>query len=120
MYERHRYKISSLYETRMQALNEAVERYNEEGVIEAFDIRSGIYMPFRLKPTVNTDRLTKRLDERNIRVVTGKAFYLSDYLEREKFLRISVSQTDPERIHDGVRAIIEEVGKVTRVSFSPQ
>lgn len=114
MYERHKHKISSLYASRMQALNEAVERYNEGGLIEPFGIRSGIYMPFRLKPTVNTDRLIKRLAERNIRVVTGKAFYLSDYLEREKFLRISVSQTKPEQIVDGVVAIIDEVAKVSR------
>jgi DNA-binding transcriptional MocR family regulator len=120
MYERHKHKISSLYASRMKALNEAVEKYNDQRVIEAFDISSGIYMPLKLKPTVNTDRLTKRLAGRGIKVVTGKAFYLSSYLEREKFLRISVSQTKPERIHEGVRAIIEEVGKVTRAYLFPR
>lgn len=120
MYERHKHKISSLYASRMKALNEALERYNEEGIIEAFDISSGIYMPLKLKPTVNADRLTKRLAERGIKVVTGKAFYLSGYLGREKFLRISVSQTSPERINEGVRAIVEEVGKVTRAYLFPR
>jgi len=109
MYERHKHRICGLYASRMEALNEAVERYNEEGLIETSGARSGIYSQFRLKPTVNADRLTKRLAERNIRVVTGKAFYLSNYLEREKFLRISISQTQPERIDVGVRAILEEV-----------
>ncbi|MDF2835132.1 MAG: transcriptional regulator, GntR family with aminotransferase domain [Paenibacillus sp.] len=120
MYERHKYKISGLYASRMQALNEAVEKYNGEGLIKASGVRSGIYMPFRLEPTVNADRLTERLAERNIRVVAGKAFYLSNYLEREKFLRISVSQTKPNRIDDGVRAIVEEVGKGTRAYLFPR
>lgn len=109
MYERHKHKISSLYASRMQALNESVERYNEQGLIEVPPIRSGIYTHFKLKPTVNLERLIKRLVGRNIRVVSGKGFYLSNYLEREKFLRISISQTQPEQIDVGVKAIVEEI-----------
>ncbi|XID91483.1 PLP-dependent aminotransferase family protein [Paenibacillaceae bacterium WGS1546] len=114
MYERHKHKIGSLYASRMRALNESLERYNEAGLVEAPRIRSGIYTQFKLKPTVNIERLIKRLAERKISVVSGKAFYLSDYLEREKFLRISISQTRPEQIDEGVKAIVEEVGKGSR------
>jgi DNA-binding transcriptional MocR family regulator len=109
MYERHKHKICSLYASRMQALNEAVERYNEAGLIEVPDIRSGIYMQFKLQPTVNVDRLVKRLAARNVNVVSDKAYYLSNYLDREKFLRISISQTQPEQIDAGVKAIVEEL-----------
>jgi DNA-binding transcriptional MocR family regulator len=49
------------------------------------------------------DRLLKRLAERHISVVPGKGFYLDNYLEWEKFLRISISQTQPEQIDEGVR-----------------
>ena len=111
MYERHKHKIRSLYASRMKALNDSVKRYNEAGAIEVPDIRSCIYMPFMLKPTVNADRLIKRLADRNINVVSSHAYYLSGYLDREKFLRISVSQTQPERIDEGVRAIIEEIAR---------
>ncbi|SFE81598.1 DNA-binding transcriptional regulator, MocR family, contains an aminotransferase domain [Paenibacillus catalpae] len=111
MYERHKHKIGSMYASRMQALNESVARYNEPGLMEVPDIPSGIYTHFKLKPTVNVDRLLKRLADRNISVVPGKGFYLSHYLEREKFLRISISQTRPEQIDQGVKVIVEEVRK---------
>lgn len=111
MYERHKHKIGRLYESRMLALNEAVGRYNVQGFIEVPDIRSGIYMPFKLKSTVNLERLMKRLAGRNISVVSGKGFYLSHYLQREKFLRISISQTQPEEIDEGIKVILEEVGR---------
>lgn len=114
MYERHKHKIGSLYASRMLALNESVEQYNEPGLMEVPDIRSGIYTHFKLRPTVNVDRLLKRLAERHISVVPGKGFYLENYLEREKFLRISISQTQPEQIDEGVRVIVEEVKRGSR------
>lgn len=109
MYERHKHKISALYASRMQALNEAIEKYNEAGLIEVPNISSGIYMQFKLQQTVNMERLVKRLVDRNISVVSGKAFYLADYLHRDKFLRISISQTRQEQIDEGVKAIVEEL-----------
>ncbi|MBD0379873.1 aminotransferase-like domain-containing protein [Paenibacillus sedimenti] len=109
MYERHKHKISSQYMTRLHALNEAVKRYNDAGLIEASDVTSGVYIQFKLPRTVNIDRLTKRLAVRNIIVVSGKRYYLVDYPEREKFLRISISRAQPEQIDEGVKAIVEEV-----------
>ncbi|WP_072331319.1 MULTISPECIES: PLP-dependent aminotransferase family protein [unclassified Paenibacillus] len=114
MYERHKHKIGSLYESRMRALNASVERHNRQGLIEVPPIRSGIYTHFKLKSTVNLERLIKRLAGRNIRVVSGKGFYLSSYLEREKFLRISISQTQPEQIDEGVKGILEEIGRESK------
>ncbi|RJE86307.1 PLP-dependent aminotransferase family protein [Paenibacillus sp. 1011MAR3C5] len=114
MYERHKHKIVSLYDSRMRALNESVERYNVQGLIEVPPIRSGIYTHFKLKPRVNIERLLKRLAGRKISVVSGKGFYLLNYLEREKFLRISISQTQPEQIDEGVKVIIEEIGKESK------
>jgi DNA-binding transcriptional MocR family regulator len=110
MYERHKRKISSQYAARMRALNEAVQRYNKAGLIEVSDVKSGVYMQFKLPQSINMERLTKRLASRNISVVSGKGFYLSDYLEREKFLRISISRAQLEQIDEGVKAIIEEAG----------
>lgn len=114
MYERHKRKIGSMYASRMQALNESVVRYNEPGIMEVPYIPSGIYTHFKLKPTVNVERLLKRLEARNINVLSSKGFYLSNYLEREKFLRISISQTKPEQIDEGVKAIVEELRKGDR------
>ncbi|MBD2866600.1 aminotransferase-like domain-containing protein [Paenibacillus oceani] len=109
MYERHKHKIISQYAARIRLLNEALKRHNTDGLIQAADIRSGVYIPFMLSQTVNMERLMKRLEARNIRVEPGKGFYLSGYPERDKFLRISVSRALPERIEEGVKAIIEEV-----------
>ena len=111
MYERHKHKISRLYAARMQSLKDSVKRYNEQGLLEVSGASAGIYTPFKLKNTVNADRLVKRLAERNISVVSGQAFYLRGYLEREKFLRISISQSGPEQIDQGVKAIMEELRK---------
>jgi DNA-binding transcriptional MocR family regulator len=109
MYERHRHKISSQYAARIRALNDAVYRQNGEGWVALSGVESGVYVQFRLPQTVNLDRLLRRLAERNVMVVAGKQFYLTNWLEREKFLRISISQVKPEKIEEGVRVIMEEV-----------
>lgn len=109
MYERHKHKIYSQYAARIRALNEAMKRYNEAGLIEVSNISSGIYVQFKLQQTVNLERLTVRLAERNVNVVSGKRYYLSGYLEREKFLRISISRAQLEQIDEGIKVIVEEV-----------
>ncbi|MEW9701212.1 PLP-dependent aminotransferase family protein [Paenibacillus sp. SI8] len=114
MYERHKHKIYSQYAARICALNETLQRYNDEGLIQASGVSSGVYMQFKLPQTVNMERLVKRLLTRKISVVPGKGFYLSSYLNREKFLRISISRAHLEQIDEGVRAIVEEVGRGSR------
>ncbi|MDQ0194195.1 aminotransferase-like domain-containing protein [Paenibacillus wynnii] len=109
MYERHKQKICNQYAARIRTLNEALERYNDAGLIESSGVNSGIFVQFKLPQTVNLEQLIKRLTARNVNVVSGKGFYLSGYLDREKFLRISISQAQPEQIEEGVRAITEEV-----------
>ncbi|TDF94757.1 PLP-dependent aminotransferase family protein [Paenibacillus piri] len=109
MYERHKHKINRQYTARIRTLNEAVQKYNDAGEIEISDVRSGIYVQFKLPRTVNLERLTNRLAARKISVVPGKKFYLSGYMEREKFLRLSISRAQPERIEEGIMAIVEEV-----------
>lgn len=109
MYERHKHKISSQYTARVRAVNDAVSRHNGEGWVELSRVDSGVYIQFKLPQTVNLDRLMKRLSARNVMTVAGKQFYLTNWLEREKFLRISVSLVKPERIEEGVRVIMEEV-----------
>ncbi|MFP4977937.1 PLP-dependent aminotransferase family protein [Paenibacillus sp. CN-4] len=114
MFERHKQKIGTLYASRMRALKESVDRYNEPGVLDVPGNSSGIYTQFKLKPEVNMERLIHRLAERKISVVSGKAFYLPDYLQREKFLRISISQAQSEQIDEGVKGIVEEVKRASR------
>ncbi|CAG7652442.1 PLP-dependent aminotransferase family protein [Paenibacillus allorhizosphaerae] len=109
MYDRHKRKICSQYAARIRALNEAVRQYNDAGLLSISDVRSGVYVQFKLPQTVNLERLIERLAAKDIVVVSGKQFYLSNYLEREKFLRISISRAQPEQIEEGVREIIEEV-----------
>lgn len=109
MYERHKRTICRQYAARLEALNEAVSRYNAAGVIEVPDVSSGVYTQFKLPLSVNMEQLTQRLGKRNVKVISGKDFYLTDYLEREKFLRISISRVRPDQIDEGVRTIIEEV-----------
>ncbi|QYR19128.1 PLP-dependent aminotransferase family protein [Paenibacillus sp. sptzw28] len=108
MYERHKRKIRSQYTARLQTLNEAVQRYNDEVILEISEVRTGVYVQFKLPQTVNLERLIERLAAKDIIVVSGKRFYLSNYLKREKFLRISISRAQPEQIEEGIREIIEE------------
>ncbi|SFL34485.1 aminotransferase-like domain-containing protein [Pelosinus propionicus] len=110
MYEYHKHKIGSLYTVRFQALNEAVKRYNsKDKLLEVSEGSSGIYVQFKLPKKVNIDGLMKRLAGRNVSVVPGKGFYLSHYLEQEKFLRISISRAQLEQIDEGVKTIVKEV-----------
>ncbi|MCZ8522995.1 MULTISPECIES: aminotransferase-like domain-containing protein [Paenibacillus] len=114
MYERHKRKISSQYAARIRALNEAVRKYNQEGLIQIPDVRYGVFVQFKVPQTVNLERLMNRLAARDIHVASGKPFYLSDHLKREKFLRISIARAKPEQIEEGVRAIVEEVRQEAR------
>jgi len=109
MYEKHREKIFRQYESRIEILHDAVKTYNDAGLLEVADVRSGVYTQFKVPQAVNLERVVDRLKERGVLVQSGKQFYLSDYLQREKFLRISISRARPEQIHEGVKAIIEEV-----------
>ncbi|MCR2804543.1 aminotransferase-like domain-containing protein [Paenibacillus soyae] len=109
MYERHRDKIYRQYEARIETLHEALKKHNDAGLLKVADVRSGLYTTFSMPHTVNLERVVERLKRRGVLVASGKAFYLSDYLAREKFLRISISRARPERIHEGVQAILEEV-----------
>ncbi|GGD54899.1 aminotransferase-like domain-containing protein [Paenibacillus nasutitermitis] len=114
MYERHKRIIAPQYAARIRALNEAVEQYNHAGLLQTSDVRSGIYVQFKLPQTVNLDRLIKSLESRKIRVVSGKGFYLTDNPDREKFLRISISRVHPEQIEEGIKTIIEETERFSK------
>jgi DNA-binding transcriptional MocR family regulator len=116
MYERHKASICSQYTARIQALHAAVERNNDTGWIEVSQVFFGVYVQFKLPRTVNMDRLTKRLAARNVMVVAEKGYYLTDYLDREKFLRISISRVQPKQIDEGIKAIVEEVKRGIRWS----
>lgn len=117
MYERHKGKIYSEYAARASKLNEAVQLYNDTGIIELIGGITGVYTQFKLPQTVNMEQLIKRLAMRNISVVSGKGFYLSDYMEREKFLRISISRAHLEQIEEGVKVIVEEAKRANRHSY---
>ncbi|RCW51972.1 PLP-dependent aminotransferase family protein [Paenibacillus prosopidis] len=114
MYERHKHKICSQYAARIRALTKAVQRHNGAGLLEISDVHSGMFVQFKLPQTVNLERLIERLAAKDVFVVSGKRFYLSDYIEREKFLRISISRAQPEQIEEGVREIIEAVRQEVR------
>ncbi|MNR20201.1 2-aminoadipate transaminase [compost metagenome] len=114
MYERHKHKIYSQYAARIHALNKSIQRHNDDDLIEVSKVNSGVYMQFKLPQRVNMERLIKRLEKRNVSVVSGKGFYLSGYLEREKFVRISISRAQLEQIDEGVRIIAEEVRRESR------
>ncbi|REK77580.1 PLP-dependent aminotransferase family protein [Paenibacillus paeoniae] len=111
MYARHKSRIGSQYTTRIRMLNEALSRWDHEGIMEISHKGAGIYVQFKLPKTVNLERLIHSLAARGVSVMSGKDFYLSNWLDREKFLRISISRTKPEKIEAGVKAILEEVKK---------
>ncbi|WP_409342152.1 PLP-dependent aminotransferase family protein [Paenibacillus sp. MBLB4367] len=113
MYERHKHKIGAMYAERIAALTEALRPYggmnvNPDGKGKELP-HSGVYKQLPLPSTINLDRLIKRLQKRKISTVAGTGFYLRESMEREKFLRISISRSSAEKIGLGVRAIIEEI-----------
>jgi len=111
MYARHKSRICSQYTARIRMLNEALRRWDQEGIIETSHSGAGIYVQFKLPKTVNLERLIYSLAARGVSAMSGKGFYLSNWLDREKFLRISISRAKPEKIEGGVITILEEVKK---------
>lgn len=109
MYDRHKRKIVMQYATRIRALREAVSRYDDAGLLDVADVRFGVYVQLKLPQTIHLERLVERLAANDIIVVPGKRFYLSNYLEREKFLRMSVALVQPEQIEQAVRKIVDAV-----------
>ena len=112
MYERHKSKIRRQYAARIHALNEAVAKLDEAGILRTPCVDSGIYMQFKLPPTINLDRLLRQLADRSVQAVAGNKYYLTNWLKREKFLRISTIRVKPEQIEEGVKAIVEEAGRM--------
>lgn len=108
MYDWHKNRIAGQYAERIRILNAVLQQHNAQGWVGTPDIRSGIYLQFKIPLTVNLERLIEKLAKKNIRVRSGKPFYLSNYLDREKFLRISVSRARSEQINEGIKGIIEE------------
>ncbi|WP_042163121.1 PLP-dependent aminotransferase family protein [Paenibacillus gorillae] len=108
MYERHKHKIYRQYAPKIGQLIQSLDRYDERGMIELARESAGIHTMFKLPRTVNLESLVSRLAAREISVVTSRNFYLSDYLERDKFLRISISRARLEQIDEGVKAIVKE------------
>ncbi|MFF2090584.1 PLP-dependent aminotransferase family protein [Paenibacillus sp. NPDC058174] len=108
MYERHKRKIYSQYTPKITQLIHSLDRYDERGLIQFARESAGIHTMFKLPITVNLDVLASRLKARKVSVVTSRRFYLSGYLERDKFLRISISRARLEQIDEGVKAIVEE------------
>ncbi|MGZ7446124.1 PLP-dependent aminotransferase family protein [Paenibacillus sp. TH7-28] len=111
MYERHKQTLYDRYSERIHTLLEAVRRHAETGLVQVPDVSSGMFAQLRLPQQVNLERLTEWLAARNILVLPSKAFYLADYLAREKFLRISVSRVPLAQIDTGVKAIVEEAAR---------
>ncbi|RRJ65958.1 PLP-dependent aminotransferase family protein [Paenibacillus oralis] len=111
MYERHKQTLYDRYSERIRTLLEAVRRHAETGLVRVPDVTSGMFAQLQLPQQVNLERLTERLSARNILVLPGKAFYLADYLAREKFLRISISRVPLAQIDTGVRLIVEEAAR---------
>lgn len=111
MYERHKIKIRRQYAARIHALNEAVAKYSDSGIIRTSCVSSGVYMQFKLPQTVNLDRLLRQLAQRRVQVASGNKYYFTNCLEREKFLRISITRVGQEQMEEGVRAIVEEAGR---------
>ncbi|TVX93643.1 PLP-dependent aminotransferase family protein [Paenibacillus agilis] len=109
MYQRHKQLLSKEYSSRMQALHATVKHYNEKGLVQLADTHSSMYTQFKLPLTINMDQLIKRLASKHITVAPGNPFYLSSWLKREKFLRMSVSRTPLEHIDQGIKGIMEEI-----------
>lgn len=119
MYDRHKHRISDIYAKRIQAFYEAVSDYNGDDLLEVPQGASGVYLHVKVPRTTNLDRLVTRLARRGIIMVHGGGYYLSDYLDREKFLRISISRTTPEQIAIGVNAIVEEI-RGNKLDYGPR
>ncbi|GAA0356160.1 PLP-dependent aminotransferase family protein [Bacillus horti] len=116
MYERHKRHLYTEYSARLQTLKEALLNYNNRGLIEPYPSSPGFYMSLKLPASVNLESLQERLMARGVRVSLGKRFYLSTFLNREKFIRLSISRVSGQEISEGIRIIVQEVEELTKSS----
>lgn len=114
MFERHKQTIQQLYRDRIQHLHQLLAPYQATGIGRVASPPAGIYTRLALPRSLNLEQLMKRLQTRGISALSGKNFYMQNYPEQEKFLRLSITRIDMLEMEYGVCAIMEEVERASR------
>ncbi|PTM59345.1 PLP-dependent aminotransferase family protein [Desmospora activa] len=109
MFEKHRYKIRALYAKRMEVLHQCLAPYWRKGLVQSAPVDSGIFKTIKLPVETNLKKLVNELKLSNILVVPGEGFYLPDYREKVKFIRLSIARAQEEEIAFGVDKIIHYI-----------
>jgi len=96
-------KTLSHYKNKMKILEKALEKYRLKQFSQV--VNGGFYQWLEI-PQPLTDRLEQQLQEKNVRVVDGRKYFIRP--QKKSFIRISIANISEEKIDSSIR-IIKEV-----------
>lgn len=115
MFENHAKTIRKLYQHRMDALEKAVPRLKELGVLCHIP-SSGLFAYLMLPEEVKAKSLISALNLRNVYASNAEAMFLPSF-RKDNCLRLSVCRVDEAKIAEGIR-IMHETIQSTPGSFT--
>lgn len=102
MFQYHLEKVKKLYSSKMNLLLEACSLYLPR-YVQFTKPKSGFYLTIFLPSGINVDKLIYMLHEKHIYVDNASRMFLSE--NRQKAIRLSISQVDEDKIHLGIQQL---------------
>ncbi|MFE7376568.1 PLP-dependent aminotransferase family protein [Bacillus cereus] len=119
MFERHKNKIKSSYYKRSIKLAETLEKVqNENPSLFTYNRQntSGIHTCLEIQKNIVTETFIKKLREHQVSIDSVDRNYLKDF-DKEKLLKLNVSNVKEDKIEEGIRKVIEEIKQLGQLNF---
>ncbi|MFC9446520.1 PLP-dependent aminotransferase family protein [Bacillus cereus] len=119
MFERHKNKIKSSYYNRSIKLAETLEKVqNENPSLFTYNRQntSGIHTCLEIQKNIVTETFIKKLREHQVSIDSVDRNYLKDF-NKEKLLKLNVSNVKEDKIEEGIRKVIEEIKQLGQLNF---
>ncbi|MCM3721754.1 PLP-dependent aminotransferase family protein [Solibacillus isronensis] len=102
MFQYHLEKVKNLYSTKMNLLLEACSLYLPS-YVQFTKPKSGFYLTIFLPSVIDVDKLIYMLNEKHVYVDNASRMFLSE--NRQKAIRLSISQVNENKIHLGIQQL---------------
>jgi len=116
MYEHHAKKMKSMYNQRMNKLQEVTSRLLPKESLYSISSSGGLFSTLNLSD-IYADEFIKRLDARRVDVLPADKQFI-DSFPKMNLLRMSIMRTDEQDIEEGIQILAEELNLVKRKNSS--
>lgn len=106
IFDKHIKKIRNVYYERMNYLNKVIISLNNYNV-KWYIPKCGFFASFEIKNSINTENFIKRLYMQDILIGGMSRYYLKNNTNN-KFMRISISSVNNDKIAKGISIIMNE------------